>query len=166
MMENNVRINVPPPSVAKNEITIAGEKEGVLHCKDVMGKIYKEMVRYISVILSFSFLFYAVLPPLGSISLTGSVKFRLIDFCLRPVVSNLFFFYSSWLTLNPEFFCGPSKSIKALWTIQYAVAHILAQWPSKSYAIFVAHWSEICHGPFWPCGHRLENTLLDYDSLP
>lgn len=45
MMENNVRINIPPPSVMKNEITIAGEKEGVLMCKDVMLKCYKEMER-------------------------------------------------------------------------------------------------------------------------
>ncbi|XP_076054775.1 satellite-binding protein 1 Dp1 [Oratosquilla oratoria] len=43
MQENNVRINVPPPSVAKNEITIAGEKDGVLNCKTIMTKVYKEM---------------------------------------------------------------------------------------------------------------------------
>lgn len=45
MMEYNVRINIPPPSVMKNEITIAGEKEGVLFCKDVVLKCYKEMER-------------------------------------------------------------------------------------------------------------------------
>ncbi|XP_069948284.1 vigilin isoform X2 [Cherax quadricarinatus] len=43
--ENNVRINVPPPSIMKNEITIAGEKEGVLRCKDIIMKSYKDMER-------------------------------------------------------------------------------------------------------------------------
>ncbi|XP_042234128.1 vigilin-like [Homarus americanus] len=45
MAENNVRINVPPPSVMKNEMTIAGEKEGVLRCKDIILKCHKEMER-------------------------------------------------------------------------------------------------------------------------
>ncbi|XP_066966353.1 vigilin [Macrobrachium rosenbergii] len=45
MTENNVRINVPPPSVMKNEITIAGEKDGVLLCKDIISKCFKEMER-------------------------------------------------------------------------------------------------------------------------
>lgn len=44
MQENNVRINVPPLSFAKNEITIAGEKEGVQRCKDAILKCHKEMV--------------------------------------------------------------------------------------------------------------------------
>merc|ERR1712113_1071855 len=34
MQETNVRINVPPPSVQNNEITIAGEKEGVQAAKE------------------------------------------------------------------------------------------------------------------------------------
>ncbi|ROT68907.1 Vigilin [Penaeus vannamei] len=45
MTEHNVRINVPPPSVMKNEMTIAGEKEGVLKCKDIIQKYFKEMER-------------------------------------------------------------------------------------------------------------------------
>ncbi|XP_037797231.1 vigilin-like [Penaeus monodon] len=45
MAEHNVRINVPPPSVMKNEMTIAGEKEGVLKCKDIIQKYFKEMER-------------------------------------------------------------------------------------------------------------------------
>ena len=45
MAEHGVRINVPPLSVMKNEITIAGEKEGVLKCKDIIAKTHKEMVR-------------------------------------------------------------------------------------------------------------------------
>lgn len=45
MAEHGVRINVPPPSVMKNEITIAGEKEGVLKCKDLINKRYKELER-------------------------------------------------------------------------------------------------------------------------
>lgn len=40
----NVRINVPPPSVAKDEITIAGEKDGVQMAKDRIVAIHKEMV--------------------------------------------------------------------------------------------------------------------------
>lgn len=45
MAENSVRINVPPPSVMKNEMTIAGEKEGVQRCKDIIMKCYKDMER-------------------------------------------------------------------------------------------------------------------------
>lgn len=45
MQETNVRINVPPPSVQNNEITIAGEKEGVQAAKEKIIAIHKEMVR-------------------------------------------------------------------------------------------------------------------------
>ena len=47
MHEHNVRINLPPPSVAKNELTVAGEKEGVIRCRELINKIYKDMVRII-----------------------------------------------------------------------------------------------------------------------
>ncbi|KAL0268526.1 UNVERIFIED_CONTAM: hypothetical protein PYX00_010437 [Menopon gallinae] len=43
IQETNVRINVPPPSVQSDEITIAGEKEGVQTAKDRIMKIYKDM---------------------------------------------------------------------------------------------------------------------------
>lgn len=39
----NVRINVPPPSVESDHITIAGEKEGVLKCIEIAKKIYEDM---------------------------------------------------------------------------------------------------------------------------
>lgn len=41
--ETGARINVPPPSVMKDEIVIAGEKEGVLAAKVKVEAIYKEM---------------------------------------------------------------------------------------------------------------------------
>lgn len=45
--ETGVRINIPPPSVQKDEITIAGEKEGVLAAKEKIEAIAKDMVRMI-----------------------------------------------------------------------------------------------------------------------
>lgn len=47
--ETGARINVPPPSVNKDEIVIAGEKEGVLAAKARIEAIYKEMVSAIRV---------------------------------------------------------------------------------------------------------------------
>ncbi|KAF2884527.1 hypothetical protein ILUMI_21643 [Ignelater luminosus] len=41
--ETGARINVPPPSVMKDEIVIAGEKEGVLAAKAKIEAIHKEM---------------------------------------------------------------------------------------------------------------------------
>ena len=43
-METNTKINIPPPSVQKDEITISGEKEGVAIAKDKILQIYKEKV--------------------------------------------------------------------------------------------------------------------------
>ncbi|XP_066997687.1 vigilin [Anabrus simplex] len=43
MNETGVRINIPPLSVQKDEITIAGEKEGVMVAKERILAIYKEM---------------------------------------------------------------------------------------------------------------------------
>ena len=40
----NVRVNIPPPSVMKDEISVAGEKEGVNKVVDQIQKIFKEMV--------------------------------------------------------------------------------------------------------------------------
>ena len=40
----NVRVNIPPPSVMKEEISVAGEKEGVNKVVDQIQKIFKEMV--------------------------------------------------------------------------------------------------------------------------
>lgn len=42
--ETNTRINVPPSSVENEEITIAGEKEGVENAKNRILDIYREMV--------------------------------------------------------------------------------------------------------------------------
>lgn len=43
--ETGARINIPPPSVQNDEITIAGEKEGVLLAKQKIENIYKDMER-------------------------------------------------------------------------------------------------------------------------
>ena len=43
--ETGALINVPPPSVQKDEITIAGETEGVAAAKQRIEAIYKDMVR-------------------------------------------------------------------------------------------------------------------------
>ncbi|XP_059485488.1 vigilin [Neocloeon triangulifer] len=43
--ETGVRINIPPLSVQKDEITIAGEKEGVLLAKQRILSIYNEMAK-------------------------------------------------------------------------------------------------------------------------
>lgn len=44
IMETNTKINIPPPSVQKDEITISGEKEGVAKAKETIWRIYKEKV--------------------------------------------------------------------------------------------------------------------------
>lgn len=43
MAETGARINIPPASVQQDEITIAGEKEGVLAAKQKIEAIYKDM---------------------------------------------------------------------------------------------------------------------------
>ncbi|GLG98939.1 Protein bicaudal C [Gryllus bimaculatus] len=45
MTETGVRINVPPPSVQKDEIIIAGEKEGVMLAKERIIAIHDDMQR-------------------------------------------------------------------------------------------------------------------------
>jgi len=45
MAENAIRINVPPISVMKNEMTISGEVEGVGRAKETIMACYKEMER-------------------------------------------------------------------------------------------------------------------------
>lgn len=45
MMETGTKINIPPPSVQKDEITISGDKDGVNQAKDKIIRIYKEKVR-------------------------------------------------------------------------------------------------------------------------
>lgn len=42
--ETGARINIPPPSVNKDELTIAGEKEAVALAKEKILKIYEEKV--------------------------------------------------------------------------------------------------------------------------
>lgn len=41
--ETGARINIPPPSVQNDEITIAGEKEGVLAARKTINAIYRDM---------------------------------------------------------------------------------------------------------------------------
>ncbi|XP_049810317.1 vigilin [Schistocerca nitens] len=50
MNETGVRINIPPVSVQKDEITIAGEKEGVTVAKDKIMNIYREMEKKCTVV--------------------------------------------------------------------------------------------------------------------
>jgi hypothetical protein len=40
----NVRVNIPPPSVMKDELSVAGEKDGVNKVVEQIQKIFKEMV--------------------------------------------------------------------------------------------------------------------------
>ena len=44
MDETGAKINVPPPSVMKDEIVVSGEKEGVMKCKATIMAIYEEKV--------------------------------------------------------------------------------------------------------------------------
>lgn len=44
MKETGVKIHVPPPSVNRDEITIAGDKEGVQLAIDNIKQIYTKMV--------------------------------------------------------------------------------------------------------------------------
>lgn len=43
--ETRVKINIPPPSVHKDEITISGNKDGVAVAKNEILRIYKEKVK-------------------------------------------------------------------------------------------------------------------------
>ncbi|WAR14759.1 VIGLN-like protein [Mya arenaria] len=45
MEETGAKINVPPPSVMKDEIVVTGEKEGVMKCKATIMAIYEEKCR-------------------------------------------------------------------------------------------------------------------------
>ena len=40
----SVKVNIPPISVLKDEISVAGEKEAVLQVKDFINKTVKDMV--------------------------------------------------------------------------------------------------------------------------
>lgn len=42
--ETGARVNIPPPSVNKNELTITGEKEAVALAKEKIMNIYEERV--------------------------------------------------------------------------------------------------------------------------
>ena len=46
MERTNSRINIPPPSVAKDELTIAGEKEGVMIAEREIKHIYETRVSF------------------------------------------------------------------------------------------------------------------------
>ncbi|RXG56235.1 Vigilin [Armadillidium vulgare] len=47
LSEKSVRINLPPPSISKNEITIAGEKEGEKKCQTVSVEVKKSQHKYV-----------------------------------------------------------------------------------------------------------------------
>ena len=42
----NVKVNIPPISIIKDEISVAGEKESVLKVKDFIEQTVKDMVRH------------------------------------------------------------------------------------------------------------------------
>ena len=45
MSENpNVRINIPPPGVMKDELSVAGEREGVLKVVEQIKKFHQDLV--------------------------------------------------------------------------------------------------------------------------
>jgi len=44
MKETGVKIHVPPPSVNRDEITIAGDKEGVQSAIEKIKQVYAKMV--------------------------------------------------------------------------------------------------------------------------
>lgn len=44
MEETGVKVHIPPPSVMKDEISIAGEKQGVQTAKERILAIFEEMV--------------------------------------------------------------------------------------------------------------------------
>ena len=44
MEETGVKVHIPPPSVMKDEISIAGEKQGVQTAKERILQIFEEMV--------------------------------------------------------------------------------------------------------------------------
>jgi len=46
MKETGVKIHVPPPSVNRDEITIAGDKEGVQSAIEKIKEVYAKMVSY------------------------------------------------------------------------------------------------------------------------
>ncbi|KFM62860.1 Vigilin, partial [Stegodyphus mimosarum] len=48
--ETGARINIPPPSVMKNELTVAGEKEAVAQAKEKILQIYEERKRNCQVV--------------------------------------------------------------------------------------------------------------------
>ena len=45
MTRTQARINIPPPSVNKDELTVAGEKEGVQTAVQMITRIYEEKKR-------------------------------------------------------------------------------------------------------------------------
>lgn len=58
MKETGVKIHVPPPSVNRDEITIAGDKEGVQSAIESIKQIYTKMVcAFLGCISSFNIYF-------------------------------------------------------------------------------------------------------------
>ena len=51
MDQTGARINVPPPSVMKNEIVVSGEKDGVHQAVTSIMKMYDEKVRKYALII-------------------------------------------------------------------------------------------------------------------
>lgn len=55
MKETGVKIHVPPPSVNRDEITIAGDKEGVQSAIEKINQVYSKMVSIKNLVISYTF---------------------------------------------------------------------------------------------------------------
>ena len=56
----NVKINIPPPSVMKDDIHISGEKEGVAKVVEIINKDHAEYVRNSKIFNKLSLAHYSV----------------------------------------------------------------------------------------------------------
>ena len=94
MDETGARINIPPPSMMKNDISVAGDKDSVAKAVAQVKKIWGEMVRAL-LLLSFECLVYSFHSP--------SPPLLLLFFSLCLLSHFLLFF--------PSFFSPPLLSL-------------------------------------------------------
>ena len=101
MDETGARINIPPPSMMKNDISVAGDKDSVAKAVAQVKKIWGEMVRAL-LLLSFECLVYSFHSPSPPLLLTSYFSFL----CSSPLLFSL----SSLLLLS----LLPSSSLSPL----------------------------------------------------
>lgn len=113
MDETGARINIPPPSMMKNDISVAGDKDSVAKAVAQVKKIWGEMVRML-LLLSFECLVFSLHSPsppspllffsLHLLSPCSLVSFALsfsVSLLPSPSLSLVFPLYSS-LTTSPS----------------------------------------------------------------